>query len=91
MLELIKRAKELYPNKTVWIFSGFTYEEIMGESRISSVVAREILSIADVLVDGRFEKDKKDITLKFRGSKNQRIIDLVKTKGNDTVTLWEEK
>ncbi len=91
VLELIKRAKELYPNKTVWIFSGFTYEEIMGESRISSAVAREILSIADVLVDGRFEKDKKDITLKFRGSKNQRIIDLVKTKGNETVTLWEEK
>ncbi len=91
VLELIKKVKESYPNKTVWIFSGFTYEEIMGTSRISSVVAREILQRADVLVDGRFEKDKKDITLKFRGSKNQRIIDLVKTKGNKTVTLWEEK
>lgn len=91
VLELIKKVKESYPNKTVWIFSGFTHEEIMGTSRISSVVAREILQRADVLVDGRFEKDKKDITLKFRGSKNQRIIDLVKTKGNKTVTLWEEK
>ena len=91
VLDLIKNFKSLYPNKTVWIFSGFTYEELVGESRVSSYIAREILSLSDVLVDGRFERDKKNISLKFRGSENQRIIDLVKTKKLDKITLWEEE
>lgn len=90
VLGLIKRVKAEYPNKTVWIFSGFTYDEIMGESRISSPLAREILSLADVLVDGRFERDKKNIALKFRGSENQRIIDLKQTNASKSVVLWEE-
>ena len=89
--DLIKNFKSLYPNKTVWIFSGFTYEELLGESRVSSDIAREILSLSDVLVDGRFERDKKNVSLKFRGSENQRIIDLVKTKKLDKITLWEEE
>ena len=67
-----------------------TYDEIMGESRISSPLAREILSLADVLVDGRFERDKKNIALKFRGSENQRIIDLKQTNASKSVVLWEE-
>ena len=78
------------PIKTVWIFSGFTYEEIMEGSRVSTSVAKEILALADVLVDGRFEKDKKNISLKFRGSENQRIIDLKQTFRCKAVSLWKE-
>ena len=90
VLALIKKVKERYPQKTVWIFSGFTYEEIMEGSRVSTSVAKEILALADVLVDGRFEKDKKNISLKFRGSENQRIIDLKQTFRRKAVSLWKE-
>ena len=91
VLSLIQNLKKAFPNKTVWIFSGFTYEEIMGESRISSEIARQILAVSDVLVDGRFDKHKKNISLKFRGSENQRIIDLNKTREQGRIALWEEK
>lgn len=90
VLALIKKVKERYPQKTVWIFSGFTFEEIMEGSRVSSNTARDILALADVLVDGRFEKDKKNISLKFRGSENQRIIDLKQTFSCKAVSLWKE-
>lgn len=76
VLKLVKRAKKEFPNKTVWIYSGFTFEEILGGSRASGETANEILKYADVLVDGRFDKTKKNVSLKFKGSENQRIIDL---------------
>ena len=76
VLKLVARAKKECPNKSVWIYSGFTFEELLGGSRASGQTAEEILKLADVLVDGRFDKTKKNISLKFRGSENQRIIDL---------------
>lgn len=79
VLKLIRRVKKEFPKKSVWIYSGFTLEEILHGSRASGENANEILKSADVLVDGRFDKTKKNITLKFRGSENQRIIDLEPT------------
>ncbi len=76
VLKLVARAKKECPDKSVWIYSGFTFEELLGSSRASGQTAEEILKLADVLVDGRFDKTKKNISLKFRGSENQRIIDL---------------
>lgn len=76
VLKLVARAKKECPDKSVWIYSGFTFEELLGGSRASGQTAEEILKLADVLVDGRFDKTKKNISLKFRGSENQRVIDL---------------
>lgn len=76
VLKLVARAKKECPDKSVWIYSGFTFEELLGGSRASGQTAEEILKLANVLVDGRFDKTKKNISLKFRGSENQRIIDL---------------
>jgi anaerobic ribonucleoside-triphosphate reductase activating protein len=69
--QLIHAIREAYPDKSIWIYSGYTYEEL--EKRDSGTVDY-VLDMADVLVDGPFDETKKDITLKFRGSSNQRII-----------------
>ena len=89
VLKLVKRVRKEFPNKTIWIFSGFTYEELVCGSRASGETANEILSVCDVLVDGRFDKTKKNISLKFRGSENQRIIDLKPTLLQKKVVLKE--
>ncbi len=89
VLKLVKQVRKEFPNKTIWIFSGFTYEELICGSRASGETANEILSVCDVLVDGRFDKTKKNISLKFRGSENQRIIDLKPTLLQNKVVLKE--
>ena len=89
VLKLVARAKKEFPDKSVWIYSGFTFEELLGGSRASGQTAEEILKLADVLVDGRFDKTKKNISLKFRGSENQRIIDLKPTLLQNKVVLKE--
>lgn len=68
LFELCRRVKEQYPNKSIWIYSGYTYDEIRDFP---------IMRFVDVLVDGPFIEAEKDITLKFRGSRNQRLIDVV--------------
>ena len=74
LLNLLKRIKK-ETNKEIWLWSGYTYEEaILSEKR------KEILNYVDVLVDGRFEEENKSLLIKFRGSTNQRIIDLNKTR-----------
>ena len=62
VLKLVKRVRKEFPNKTIWIFSGFTYEELISGSRAPGDTAHEILSVCDVLVDGRFDKSKKNIS-----------------------------
>lgn len=91
LLPFLKRVRARYPSKTIWIFSGFTYEELMSEnSHPHCEVTEEILSLCDVLVDGRFVEALKDITLLYRGSSNQRLIDLHKT-SRGSIVLWSEK
>lgn len=78
---LAKRFKATYPNKTLWIWTGFLYGDLKD---------KEILKYVDVLVDGRFEDDKKDLTLKYCGSKNQRVIDVKKSLAENKITLYED-
>lgn len=71
---LCEYFKFKYPNKTIWLWSGFKYEDILTRENNYN-----IFNYIDVLVDGQFEKDKKDLTLKWRGSSNQRVIDCKKS------------
>ena len=81
LLPFLKRVKKQFPNKDIWCYSGYLFEEICGEksARCNSEIAKEMLSLIDVLVDGEFVESLKDIRLKFRGSANQRVIDVKKT------------
>lgn len=89
LLPFLKRVKEVYPDKNIWGYTGFTFEELFDKNcRACCEVTAEILSLIDVLVDGRFERDKKDITLKFRGSSNQRIIDVQKSLQEKKIVLY---
>ncbi len=90
LLELTERVKSELPNKNIWCYSGFTFEEILKGSRANTEYSKALLEKIDVLVDGRFEKDKKDIRLKFRGSTNQRIIDVKSTLLQNKIVLWNE-
>ena len=92
LLPFLVMFKEKFPDKDIWCYSGFTFEEITGraKSRAKPDVSAEMLSLIDVLVDGRFEESKKDISLKFRGSSNQRIIDVQKTLSEKRIVLYME-
>jgi anaerobic ribonucleoside-triphosphate reductase activating protein len=90
LLPLLRRLKREYPTKTVWCYSGYTYEELTGVSRARCEVTDEMLGYIDVLVDGEFVLEKRNISLRFRGSDNQRLIDLPRTREQGTVTLWED-
>ena len=90
LLGLAEKIKEVYPEKTIWCYTGFTLEEIRGESRANCEVTEEFLSLIDVLVDGRFVEEEKDITLRFRGSRNQRLLDLKKTLQSGEIVLWSK-
>lgn len=88
LVPFLKRVREAYPNKNVWCFTGFTYEILKTDgSHPRCEVTDEMLSLIDVLVDGRYVDELKDLTLQFRGSSNQRLIDMVKTRENGEVTL----
>ncbi len=91
LLPFLKRVKAAFPQKTVWCYSGYTLEELMGESRAHCECTEEMLSLLDVLVDGRFELEKKNIRLRFRGSENQRLIDMNKTRAAGEIVYWDEK
>lgn len=77
----LRRVRAAYPQKAIWAFSGFTLEELQSDgSHPRCEVTDEMLSLLDVLVDGRFVEELKDISLRFRGSSNQRLIDLNATR-----------
>ena len=90
LLPFLKRVKQTYPNKNIWAFSGFTWEELHDPSaHPCTEVTEEMLSLVDVLVDGRFIEAQKNISLRFRGSENQRLIDVPATLEAGNVTLWQ--
>lgn len=87
----IKRIKELYPKKTIWCYTGFVLEEKTGELSAkakNTQITKELISLFDVLVDGPFVEELKDIRLKFRGSSNQRVIDVQKTLRSGVCELY---
>lgn len=89
ILSLLRKVKKIYPEKNIWCYSGYLYEYLLEQAK-SNKVTKEILSYLDILVDGKFELDKKDITLLFRGSSNQRIIDVKKSLKENKVILSEK-
>lgn len=91
LVDFLRKVRRKYPEKSVWCFTGFTLEMLETEgTHCHCEATEEMLSLIDVLVDGRFEKNKKNISLRFRGSENQRLIDLNLTRECGTLTLWNE-
>jgi anaerobic ribonucleoside-triphosphate reductase activating protein len=84
MLFLV-RFKERYPNKTIWIYTGYKFEDLP-EATLSLLAWYNV----EVIVDGRYEEDKRDTSLRFRGSSNQRLIDFKKTLKTGQIVLWED-
>jgi len=88
VLDLVKRVRERLPEKTIWCYSGYLFEELAGGK--VGAHSRELLERLDVLVDGPFVLEKKDLGLRFRGSNNQRIIDVPASLRAGEVRLAEE-
>lgn len=86
LLPLIKKIRRELPEKDIWSWTGYTWEELMQETEDKL----EMLSLIDILVDGRFDITKKNLMLQFRGSSNQRIIDVQKSLKEEQVVIWEK-
>ena len=86
LLPFLRRVKEKFPDKTIWCYSGYTLEQLQGRADEGT---DGMLSLIDVLVDGEFVEEKKNLRLKFRGSENQRLIDLPETLKTGSVVLWD--
>ena len=91
LLPFLRRVREELPNKDIWCFSGYLFDsQILKEMCPKWKETGELLSYLDVLVDGRFMEEYKDISLRFRGSSNQRLIDVKKSLAERQVVLWEQ-
>lgn len=91
LVPFLRRVREAYPNKTVWAFSGFRLDdELLKEGSYPRCESTdEMLSLIDVLVDGRYVERLYDISLRFRGSSNQRLIDMNETRKTGKIVLWD--
>ena len=92
LLPLLREVREKYPDKTIWCFTGFRLEdELLRDGSYPRCEATDgMLACINMLVDGRFVKELKDISLQFRGSRNQRVIDMDRTRETGQVTIWEK-
>lgn len=91
LLPFLRRVRKEHPDKNIWAFTGYVYDRDLTEGgRKFTKDTKEMLSLIDILVDGPFMEEKKDITLKFRGSSNQRVIDLKKTLEEGKIVLFME-
>lgn len=91
IVELLRRVKAEYPQKSIWAFSGYLFDKDILSGRLGDwEITKEYLSYLDVLVDGPFIEDKKDLMLRFRGSSNQRLIDVPKSLACGNVVEWED-
>ena len=92
LVPLIKKVKETYPNKEIWCYTGFTFDkqilgQMIGEEHRETT--KEMLDNIDYIVDGRFVDELKDPKLRFRGSSNQRIIDVKKSLAQNQIVIWD--
>ena len=90
---LVKKVKQEYPDKKIWCYTGFTFDkQILGEmvGQENRETTKQMLENIDYIVDGRFVEELKNPSLKFKGSSNQRIIDVKKSLEQNEVVLWEE-
>ena len=92
LVGLVKEPKNIFPNKNIWCYTGYLYDEqLLNNSRARCEYTDEMLSMMDVLVDGEFVEALKDIRLVFRGSSNQRVIDVKKSLGQNEIVMWQPK
>ena len=92
LLPLLKEIKTRFPNKDIWCYTGYLFDEdICGKMLDQVPETRELLSYIDVLIDGPFIEERKNLKIRFRGSDNQRIIDVKKTMEAGEIVLWEEE
>ena len=91
LVKLLRRFKQEFPEKNVWCFTGFVYDrDLMKGQRKYTTVTDEMLSYIDILVDGPFKLEEKDPPLWFRGSRNQRVINMKETYKNGLIILYHE-
>ena len=91
IVDLLRQIKAKYPEKSIWAFSGYLFDRDILPGRLGDPeITREYLGYLDVLVDGPFIEAQKNLSLRFRGSANQRLIDVPKSLASGTVVLWED-
>lgn len=90
VLSLLRKVKEQYPEKSIWAFTGYTFDQLISGNVGDVNTVKEYLNFLDVLVDGPFVESKKNLMLRFRGSENQRLIDIPKTLSAGEVVLWND-
>ncbi|MDY3774357.1 MAG: anaerobic ribonucleoside-triphosphate reductase activating protein [Eubacterium sp.] len=91
LLPLVRKVKEVYPEKDIWCYTGYLFDEdICGKMLDHVPETRELLSYIDILIDGPFVEERKNLKIRFRGSDNQRIIDVKKTREAGKIILWDE-
>ena len=105
LVVFLKEVRKYYPQKDIWCFTGYLFEELTGqkscpikdrytglsETHPRCDVTDEMLSLVDVLVDGEFQEDKRDLTLQFRGSSNQRIIRVAESLAEGELVMWNDE
>lgn len=89
VLALVKRVREAYPGKDIWCYTGYLYEDLLA-GRVGEH-SWELLEQLDVLVDGPFVLEQKELSLRFRGSANQRLIDVPVSREAGTVVWWNDE
>lgn len=91
IVKLLRQVKAAYPQKSIWAFSGYLFDKDILSGRLGPwEVTREYLSYLDVLVDGPFVEAKKNLMLRFRGSENQRLIDVPASLKENKIVLWQD-
>lgn len=92
--KIVKTVKEKFPDKSIWLYTGYIWEEILDkdteyeEHEVNGISPLDIVKCCDVLVDGRYEDDKRDISLAWRGSSNQRVISVQESLKQGKVVLY---
>ena len=89
LLPFLRKVKAVFPTKNIWCYTGYLFEELLGGSKAHCECTKEMLLLIDILVDGEFHLEKKDISLAYRGSSNQRIIDVRKSFEGGRIELYE--
>lgn len=90
LADVLERIKNEYPDKNIWCYTGYTYESDLLSGRLcDKSITDKMLKNIDILVDGKFIEEKKNLKLRFKGSENQRIIDLRKSEESGRIVLWE--
>lgn len=88
--QFLNRVRKTKPDISIWVYTGFTWEELHQRQNEDLEITKRVLNNIDILVDGRFIEELKSIRLQFRGSSNQRIIDVKKTKEKNEIMIWED-